>query len=198
MDQVDEELLGLMRAAGCIRLYVGLESASDAILSYYKKGFTVEDAKRGVGLIRQAGIRVFGFFIIGAPEETEETIKKTIRLSKELDLDYAQFDKLVAAPHTPLYEEFSDSAEDYWGLLQPSSNKAPTVSRNFSDEELETGIRKAYLAFYFRPRYIWKALRRIQSPEEIRRAAKVAIRLGWTSLSSDFAVLSSVIHVRSQ
>ena len=128
-------------------------------------------------LAKEAGIAVFGFFIFGAPEECEDTIRESIHLAKELDLDWAQFSKLVAAPHTPLHEQFFGSAVDYWGLLQPSSGKIPTVSKHFSEQELEKWIRKAYLAFYFRPSYIRKALRRTQSLKEIRRAGKVAFSL---------------------
>lgn len=184
VDQLDEELLSLMAAAGCTRLYVGIESASESILAYYNKEFSLKDAIRAVRLIQQAGIKVFGFFIFGAPEETEDTIQQTIQLSKELDLDYVQFNKLIAAPHTPLYEEFFGSATDYWGLLRPPSGEAPMVSKQFSEQELERWIRRAYLAFYFRPTYILKAIRRTQSPAEIRRAAKVALSLLGTYVRS--------------
>lgn len=186
IDLVDEELLALMAAAGCIRLYVGIESASDMTLAFYRKEYSVVQAIQAVRMIRGAGITVFGFFIFGAPDETEEGIRQTIQLAKDLDLDYAQFNKLVAAPNTQLYQEFFGSAADYWGLLRPPSGVLPLVSKRFNEKDLDNWLRKANIAFYFRPTYIWKALRRTRSAVEIRRAAGVAIMLVWGFLSSNF------------
>jgi len=149
VDLVDEELLALMASAGCMRLYVGIESGNDDILNSYQKGFTVEQVIKGVRLIREAGIRVFGFFIIGAPEDTDETIRETIQLAKSLDLDYAQFSRLYAAPRTSLYRDFFSSQisskTDYWGQLRPKSPVPPHVCERFTHEELESRIHKAYI-----------------------------------------------------
>ena len=186
VDLLDKELLDLMAAAGCIRLYMGIESGSDKILASHHKDLTVADSIHGVQMVKQAGIEVFGFFIIGAPEDTEETIRETIQLAKGLNLDYAQFSKLIASPKTPLYEE-SFGSEDKWGTLKSPFESAPTVNGLFSAQELEKWVRKAYLTFYFRPSYIWKGLRRVRTVGELGRAANVAVLLLWTFARSFFS-----------
>lgn len=175
VDLVDEELLSFMVRAGCIRLYVGIESADEDILAFYRKEFTVADARRGVRMIKDAGILVFGFFIFGAPLETESSIRASIELAKSLDLDYVQFNVLVAGPHTPLFAEYFSA--DYWGALTSGDTDIPTPCERFSRPELERWARKAYFSFYFRPGYIWRFLRRTRGLQEIRNTVGVAFHL---------------------
>ena len=105
VDFVDREMLQLMAQAGCHYIAWGLESGSKEILSHARKGVDPERAARSLAWAREAGIRNWGYFIIGLPGETEETIKQTIAFAKKLPLDIALFH--IAAPHpgTPFFHE---------------------------------------------------------------------------------------------
>jgi len=105
VDFVDEEMLQLMGRAGCWMIAWGIESGSEEVLRRAHKGIAVEQVERALRWARAAGIKNWGYFIIGLPGETGETIKQTIAFSKRLPLDLALFH--IAAPHpgTPFFFE---------------------------------------------------------------------------------------------
>ncbi|MCL4370456.1 MAG: B12-binding domain-containing radical SAM protein [Chloroflexi bacterium] len=75
---VNASVLKEMKAAGCIFIGYGLESASPTVLRSMKKGITVEQMERAIRLTEEAGIGVQGNFIFGDPAETAETIQETM------------------------------------------------------------------------------------------------------------------------
>jgi len=105
VDFVDREMLQLMAQAGCYYIAWGLESGNKQILSHARKGVDPDRAMRALTWAREAGIKNWGYFIIGLPGESEETIKQTIAFAKRLPLDIALFH--IAAPHpgTPFFHE---------------------------------------------------------------------------------------------
>lgn len=111
VDYVDEEMLKQMKRAGCWFISWGIESASNEILKRAHKGITAEQARQSLVWSRQAGIKNWGYFIIGLPGETEETIQETIAFSKSLPLDIALFHIAAPYPGTPL---FFDVLEKGW------------------------------------------------------------------------------------
>jgi len=86
MDTLDEELLDLMKDTGLYLISLGIESGSDRILKRMKKGITTARIREFVRMTQKAGIDMAGFFILGFPGETVETIRETIRFSIQLPL----------------------------------------------------------------------------------------------------------------
>lgn len=81
----DKELAELLKEAGLKRLQIGVESGNQGILNAFKKGITIEQIKRSIKLVYEAGIpSVVGNFILGAPGESKDTIRKSIEFAKEL------------------------------------------------------------------------------------------------------------------
>jgi radical SAM superfamily enzyme YgiQ (UPF0313 family) len=105
VDYVDEEMLNAMAKAGCWFISWGLESANEQILKHARKGISQEKVKQALQWSKKAGIKNWGYFIIGLPGETEQTIRETIDYAKKLPLDIALFH--IAAPHpgTPFFFE---------------------------------------------------------------------------------------------
>src|SRR5262245_56668880 len=91
VDYVDEEMLRLMGRAGCILISWGIESGNEMILKNAHKGYKMQQAQKALTWARQAGIKNWGYFIIGLPGETVDTIQETMALSKQLPLDIALF-----------------------------------------------------------------------------------------------------------
>ncbi len=83
-DQVDPQILKLMKKAGCEKVSFGVESGSPDILKNIHKGISLEIVKSAFEVASQAGIEALGFFIIGNPGETPGTIRKTLRFAKRL------------------------------------------------------------------------------------------------------------------
>jgi radical SAM superfamily enzyme YgiQ (UPF0313 family) len=77
VDLIDEKLLIHMKKAGCHSIFLGIESGNNEILKHVRKGITVEQALSAVKIIRNQGIKLTAFFIIGTPWETEDTLNDT-------------------------------------------------------------------------------------------------------------------------
>jgi radical SAM superfamily enzyme YgiQ (UPF0313 family) len=116
-DYVDEEMLQKMGQAGCHMISWGIESGSPEILKRARKGTDPTKAERALHWARKAGIKNFGYFIIGLPGETEETIQQTIAFSKTLPLNVAIFHIAAPYPGTPFFYEVVEN-----GWFRPGTN----------------------------------------------------------------------------
>lgn len=105
VDFVDEEMLELMGRAGCWLISWGIESGNESILKHARKGADPAKARQALQWAKNAGIKNWGYFIIGLPGETEETIQETIEFSKKLPLDIALFHVAAPYPGTPFFFE---------------------------------------------------------------------------------------------
>ena len=105
VDYVDQEMLALMGQAGCRLISWGIESGNEGVLRHARKGAYPDKAERALRWAHEAGIMNWGYFIIGLPTETEETIQETIAFSKSLPLDIALFHVAAPYPGTPFFFE---------------------------------------------------------------------------------------------
>jgi len=117
VDYVDEEMLKLMGQAGCWYMSWGIESANELILKRIRKGYRKEQAFKALKWSKAAGINNWGYFIIGLPGETEESIQETIAYAKELPLDIALFHIAAPYPGTPFFYEVVEN-----GWFRPDTN----------------------------------------------------------------------------
>ena len=101
---VNPELVNLAKKAGCFRLEMGVESGDNEILKAINKGITVEQIRNAVKIIKDSGILVSTYYILGHPNETLATIKKTINLAAELNTDTIAVGLMVPYPGTEIYE----------------------------------------------------------------------------------------------
>jgi radical SAM superfamily enzyme YgiQ (UPF0313 family) len=178
VDTLNEEVLEWLAKAGCERIYYGIESGNPDILKTLRKNTNLQRIKDTLKTTKKVGIDTFGYFMVGSPGDTVETIKQTIAFSKTLDLDYAQFSKVSPMPRTELYEMYmNEFKEDYWKefVKHPVDQKSLSRPRcDLSEEEIQKWCKKAYLEFYYRPSYILKALLRLKSKDELKRSVKTA------------------------
>lgn len=178
-DCVDKELLQAMSKAGCTTLMYGIESGDPQVLKTLRKDTSLQYVRDVVGWTKHFGMKSLGFFIVGSPGDTLETIDRTIDFACALDLDYVQFTKMTPFPNTEIYDMYmKEYGEDYWRnftLDQSCEKELPLVGTSITEKEAFGYIKKAYLRFYFRPSYIWKALIRMGSFMELKNNIKAAI-----------------------
>lgn len=167
VDRVDEDILRLMRRAGCNQVTFGIESGSQRMLDALKKDFTVGHIIKAVKLTKKQGIVCVGNFIIGTPGEDHATIVETARLIKTLDLDYASFHFLTAFPGSVLYEQAIQNRWFVGGQQFQGYEEVNINATKLSKAELKEAMRWMIRSFYFRPSYILKRLMQI-TPSEIR------------------------------
>jgi radical SAM superfamily enzyme YgiQ (UPF0313 family) len=130
-DRVDARTVRLMKEAGCRRVYLGLESGSQATLALMNKQVTVEDGVRTVHLYRDAGIGVAGFFIVGYPGETAASIEETFRLALALPLDEISFNVPYPLPGSTLFARLGGPDD---GVDWTHENEIMFVFRSDVDE----------------------------------------------------------------
>lgn len=162
--QVDEQLLRLMKKAGCKEISFGLESGDEEVLSriIHKKN-TLETARQSIRLVKKTGIRTHASYMIGNIGETEETIRKTIKFAKELNTDIAAFFIATPLPGTELYDEALKSGYIRggvdWNDFSPLSKGKPVISLpGLNSEDLLKWHRRAIREYYLRPCYIIKKI----------------------------------------
>ncbi|MEM3101510.1 MAG: radical SAM protein [Candidatus Nitrosotenuis sp.] len=167
---LDEEILRLLERAGCYSLGLGIESGSPKTLKDMKKAQKVEEIIEKVNLIhRVTKIRTTGFFIIGYPTETREDILLTIKLSKELPINRAQFTICLPVPGSEMTKQLLESGKlkDY-DFTNVSFQNIVYVPENMTLKELQRLRLKAYREFYLRPRIILGILTEIQNLEHLK------------------------------
>jgi anaerobic magnesium-protoporphyrin IX monomethyl ester cyclase len=175
---VDKELLGYMKRAGCYSVAYGIESASPDIIKTLQKDITLEQVKKAVKESREAGLQVVGYFMLGSPGETPDTIEQTIDFAKKLRVDFAQFAVTTPFPGTELYDIYMRGRKESpaWESFVYAGTDNPTTpvfeSDNLTRADLAAWTRRAYRRFYLRPSYVWQRLRRCTSPGAIRMNLK--------------------------
>jgi radical SAM superfamily enzyme YgiQ (UPF0313 family) len=105
VDRVSAEILHKMYAGGCRRIHYGIESGNEDILKRVGKGFKLEQVRQVVRWTREAGIQTKGYFMLGLPGDTEQTMRQTADFAASLDLDEAMFSLTTPFPGTRLWDE---------------------------------------------------------------------------------------------
>ncbi len=104
----DDELLRMLKNAGCLMVSLGIESADQAMLERHKSGVTLEEVEDTVKRIQAAGVRAKGLFMMGLPGETEESIKETSDFIVSLGLDDMNMSKFTPFPGAPLWSTIKE------------------------------------------------------------------------------------------
>ncbi|HEY1801213.1 MAG TPA: hopanoid biosynthesis associated radical SAM protein HpnJ [Terriglobales bacterium] len=159
----DFETLKAMKEAGCRLLIVGYESGDQQILKNIKKGATVERARQFTKDCHKLGLVIHGDFILGLPGETRETIKNTISFAKELDVETIQVSVAHAYPGTELYDYAVKNGfmvGDNKMVDEGGHQLAHVQYPGLPAEEILSSVHRFYDEYYFRPKAVFRILRR--------------------------------------
>ncbi len=173
IDSVDDELLREMAAAGCGRIYFGIESGDQEMLDRVNKGIRLEQVRETIRLTKKHGIRALGFFLVGSPGETRQTIQKTLKFAKSLNLDYIQFSKTTAKPLTSLWQDMvAESGYDYWReyILGNAVEQAlPRPWTELTNDEIDELALRCYKKYHGRPFFLLRHALKVRSWSEFKR-----------------------------
>jgi hopanoid biosynthesis associated radical SAM protein HpnJ len=153
---LDYDTLKQLRDNGLRLLLVGFESGNQQVLDGIKKGIKLEVARKFMENCHKLGITVHGTFIIGLPNETQQTIEETVRFACEVNPHTIQVSIAAPYPGTELYQQaqtngwFSDNSLVASSGIQMSTLQYP----NLSSSEIEDAVEQMYRRFYFRPQAI--------------------------------------------
>jgi len=167
-DNLDQQLLKLMRQAGVKGINFGVESGSDAVAKAAgRKMHEKAKTREVIDICRKLGIRTKAFFIFGLPGETSETLKQTISSAIELNPDYAVFMIATPFPGTKLMELFL--ADNKAGIFFEKEENY-YIPAGLTLDDLLTARKSAINKFYLRPGPIWRERKLLFSLHGVREA----------------------------
>ncbi len=145
----DKDILDKYRKAGVLHIYVGVESASQETLDRFHKNLKIEQSAEAIELINQQEIISETSFVLGMPEDTPESIKKTIELAQYYNPDMAFFLAIAPWPYAEIYPELKPYIQvfDYskYNLVNPV-----VKPKQMTLEELNRELLNAFQTFYMK------------------------------------------------
>jgi radical SAM superfamily enzyme YgiQ (UPF0313 family) len=152
LDRLDPELLGAMKRAGWYVIHCGIESGSDRILKSVRKDTDTAAIRKAIAMIREAGLPVAGYFILGLPGETREDIEKTISFASSSGLAWAHFASFLPIPGSEAGDAYIARHGIPGGSWDTFHNTAcPAPPDGMTAAELKKLQRNAFTSFYLRP-----------------------------------------------
>jgi len=147
-------LVKLLKKAGLTGAKVGVESFDENVLKDAERYTVTKDEQlEKISMLHSNGIRVSAMYILGYPEDTEDTVTKTIDYAKKLNTYYAQFSIWTPYPGTPIYKKMLSKV--YENKLEKFNQYNLTFKHdNFDQKKLRFYLSKAYSEYYFRPKWI--------------------------------------------
>lgn len=194
---LNKDILRKMKKAGCYRVTFGIESGHPATRKFLGKPYSLAQAKELIQYANRIGIWTICTNIIGFPYETMESIRETMRFSKECDTDFATFYLLIPQPTSDVYQvfkkegllnfdKFFDSEEfdeKEFEKLNSVLNEIGSDTLYFKKEDLNKLQKLAYRTFLVHR--IWsyllnplKLIRKVRSAEDARYILRL-IKMGW-------------------
>ncbi|MDD2717719.1 MAG: radical SAM protein [Candidatus Wallbacteria bacterium] len=163
-DLLDEELIVLLKKAGCYSVTIAIESITPEIVRLMDKKLDLGKARQNISLLDRHGLFTSAYFIYGFPGETGKSLWKNAVFANRLKIETVSFFRFIPYPGTKISADFFSDL-DFSGI--PSSQfHFFTESGRFNRSRLSatwlSGFRSAaYFLFYTNPVRIWRVLRKI-------------------------------------
>jgi len=160
VDTIDSQLAHEMSRAGCHTVYFGVESGDEDVLRSTGKGISLDGAVRAVSVAKEAGLHTVCSFILGLPQDTLQTVRRTIDFARRIGTDFAQFTQCTPFPGTKIYEV----ARKRGWLLTTDWSRYTTLDPvmrvpGIPPQLITKMMRRAYISFYLRPNFLLRQVR---------------------------------------
>ena len=192
-DLIDEDILNLMKRAGCHMLMFGIESPIQRVLDEMIKDLTLERIEECFQLCKSFNVKTLATFIIGLPGTTYEENLLIGDYAVRLDASYASFNMLVPRVNTPIR---SEAKERNWlaGDNEPmdqSGEFGAMPTSTLSVNQIKELHKRVTRRFYLRPSYVLKRTFELRTPYDlfsaVRNGTEVFLQVlrGWLAFSKD-------------
>lgn len=200
-DRLTRDLVFKLAKIGVYKIGIGIESGNTEVLKSIRKGLDLRAVENAVKWCREAGILTVGFFMLGFPKDTEQTLQETIDFAIKLNPSIANFSVVLPLPGTELYNEIKAN-----GWFTKNVDKGSNVGFYGNDFSFETPHlkmatiakyqKKAYADFYFRPGKIFETIKDIKSYAELKWTVGASIPLIKIILGLDDAVKNDNVEAK--
>ena len=166
---MDDEMAKIMYKAGCRLVSIGVESGSQKMLNNIGKKLSLDEIRETVKILKKNKIKIYNYFVIGLPWETEETVEETIKFAIELDSNFISFYTATPLPGTKYFayamlNKLVDGNMDFSRAYYEPVVKSHTLSKERIFELHKQAVRR----FYLRPKFIIKTLFSLRSFTEFK------------------------------
>lgn len=154
-EHIDLDLLRQMKTAGCWMISLGIETGAPELLARHRQNADLDLLAEKIRLIKQAGIRTKGLFMLGLPGETEETVRRSMRYAFSLPIDDINVAKFTPFPGSPLYQRIHElgTFEEDWGKMDCMNFQF--VTNGMTKEKLDELFLAFYRTHFMRPKVLW-------------------------------------------
>lgn len=150
-DKIDKEFAHLLKRAGCYKVAIGIESGSPSVIRFLQKKLDLNVVKNAVRILRSEKIVVYGYFILGLPIETINSMIYSIDFADKIDLDVANFFKIIVFPGTKMYDYIINHNGKQMEDLTLKSVNYHTMELSFTPANFtQRDFDKAYLYYLIR------------------------------------------------
>lgn len=150
-EKLDEELLTMMKKAGCVNICIGVESGNDFVRNkIIKKGLSESTIANVLRICKKINLPITGFFILGIPGENEATFKDTINMVKNLPFSMIATSFYMPFPGTQLYDKCVNDGyidKNYWKQIE-RSNVPIVETPAFKKSDLRRWEKMIYISFF--------------------------------------------------
>jgi len=175
VDAITEETARILGNSGCEFVDLGVESFSDAILDYIKKGIHAEDIERGIALLQKYSIPVKLNILIGtSPLESIDTLKETFKRVQKLKVSQVMFNIVAPFPGTEFYDLAKKNGWIVGGDYVPTDVQRHSILNypSLTYKQMERILFRINLFFFLRPSFIWMHIRKFKSLQDFNAAFK--------------------------
>ncbi|MBC7963176.1 MAG: cobalamin B12-binding domain-containing protein [Steroidobacteraceae bacterium] len=155
LEHVDQELLTLLKDSGCWQVNFGIESGDPEVVKKHRKFFGLDEVGRKLQMVKEAGMRVKGLFMVGLPGEDEAAIRRTIEYALSLPLEEINVTKFTPFPGAPVYKTIREHGDfdENWPLM--NCMNFVFVPHGMTKAQLEDLYDEFIRRFYHRSRIHW-------------------------------------------
>lgn len=168
VDTINKKLLERAKKSGLWNVFFGIETGNQDLLDRIKKGITLDQVRQAVQWCNELDIDTRGSFMLALPGETPQKAMNTIKFARDIGVTYAQFLPTHPDWGTALYDDAVGSGKVvplYQG--RTSITYVPDGYKNA--DEIRKMQKRAYRKFYFRPKYIFKHIKRLKDINKIKQ-----------------------------
>jgi anaerobic magnesium-protoporphyrin IX monomethyl ester cyclase len=151
----DPELLALMQESGCKRVYLGLESVNQATLDRFHKSQSVDDIVKSIKTLHEYGINSHGMFVLGADDDTKQTLRDTVTFALKHHIDTVMLNILTPLPGTVQFQEMEEQGRIFdkrWHLYD--AHHVVFTPKQMTAYELQREVLRAYARFYSKRQWL--------------------------------------------
>ncbi|MFA5858339.1 MAG: radical SAM protein [Elusimicrobiota bacterium] len=180
-DVLDKEMVVLMKKAGCRLIQFGIETGNPRLQQLINKKLVLDEVRKTIAMVYDAGIYTYADFMFGLPTETEEETKITLEYAKSLKLDYIAFGMFHPIPGSVFYQQGLDENKftDFWREFV-NNPTIPMEDHSWTRKDrtkFHDFMSYAYQSFYIRPSYMFSHLFRLDSFNQLVWQVKAAFRV---------------------